>query len=125
FDPREPFKNRDPRCAATIVPFGSLHLGVIYQPHPDTMRVWNQNLGVFQNNTDNRSIGLYASFNGLVWKKWLKQGWYSGNRGDMDNIVIRYADVLLMYAEAKIELGEIDNSVLNAINSVRSRAYQV
>ena len=38
---------------------------------------------------------------------------------------MRYADVLLMYAEAKIELNEIDNSVLNAINSVRARAYGV
>jgi starch-binding outer membrane protein, SusD/RagB family len=36
---------------------------------------------------------------------------------------MRYADVLLMYAEAKIELGEIDQSVLDAINQVRARAY--
>ena len=36
---------------------------------------------------------------------------------------MRYADVLLMYAEAKIELNEIDQSVLNALNTVRDRAY--
>ena len=30
-----------------------------------------------------------------------------------------------MYAEAKIELGEIDDSVLEAINQVRARAYGV
>jgi hypothetical protein len=30
-----------------------------------------------------------------------------------------------MYAEAKIELNEIDQSVLNAINKVRARAYKV
>lgn len=40
-----------------------------------------------------------------------------------NRIVIRYADVLLMYAEAKIELNEIDDSVLDAINTVRDRAY--
>jgi len=38
---------------------------------------------------------------------------------------MRYADVLLMYAEAKIELGEIDPSVHEAMNAVRARAYGV
>ena len=38
---------------------------------------------------------------------------------------MRYADVLLMYAEAKIELNEIDQSVLDAMNQVRARAYGV
>lgn len=33
--------------------------------------------------------------------------------------------MLLTYAEAKVELGEIDASVLNAINQVRARAYGV
>ncbi len=36
-------------------------------------------------------------------------------------ILIRYADVLLMYAEAKIELNELDASVYDAINQVRTR----
>ncbi len=40
-----------------------------------------------------------------------------------DNILIRYAEVLLIYAEAKIESNQIDQSVLDAINDVRSRAY--
>jgi hypothetical protein len=40
-----------------------------------------------------------------------------------DNMLIRYAEVLLIYAEAKIEANQIDQSVLNAINDVRSRAY--
>ncbi|NLR78411.1 RagB/SusD family nutrient uptake outer membrane protein [Chitinophaga eiseniae] len=37
-------------------------------------------------------------------------------------IVIRYAEVLLTYAEAKIEAGQIDASVYNAINKLRQRA---
>ena len=44
---------------------------------------------------------------------------------DYDFILIRYAEVLLNYAEAKIEQGQIDNSVLTAINRVRARAYGV
>jgi starch-binding outer membrane protein, SusD/RagB family len=125
FNPHEPFKNRDPRCAATIVEFGTYYLGVMYQPHPDTLNVWNINTNSYQNNRDSRGYMSMASYTGLIWKKWVKEGWYTSNKGDMDNIVMRYADVLLMYAEAKIELGEIDQSVLDAINKVRSRAYGV
>jgi starch-binding outer membrane protein, SusD/RagB family len=37
---------------------------------------------------------------------------------------MRYAEVLLTYAEAKIELNQIDASVLDAINRVRTRSGQ-
>jgi len=36
--------------------------------------------------------------------------------------IMRYAEVLLTYAEAKIELGELDASVYEAINQVRNRS---
>ena len=36
-------------------------------------------------------------------------------------MLLRYAEVLLTYAEAKIELGELDQSVYDAINTVRQR----
>ena len=45
--------------------------------------------------------------------------------GEHDLILMRYAEVLLIYAEAKIEQGDIDASVLNAINRIRARAYGV
>jgi hypothetical protein len=122
FNPHEPFKNRDPRCTATIVEFGTPWLGFIYQPHPDTLRVMNLNSGQLVSNTDNRAVGQYASYNGLVWKKKIDEDWLD-IQTDPDNIVIRYADVLLIYAEARIELGEVDQSVLDAMNTVRARAY--
>ena len=37
---------------------------------------------------------------------------------------MRYAEVLLMYAEAKIEQNELDASVVEALNQVRQRAGQ-
>lgn len=123
FNPREPFKNRDPRCTATIVEFQTPHLGFIYQPHPDSLNVLNLNSGQYQINNDTRANAQYASFNGLVWKKGIDEDWSDDRRTDPDKIVMRYADVLLMYAEAKIELGEIDPTVLQAINQVRARAY--
>jgi len=36
--------------------------------------------------------------------------------------LMRYAEILLTYAEAKIELGQIDGSVTEAINLLRKRA---
>src|SRR5690606_34090132 len=39
----------------------------------------------------------------------------------MNVILFRYAEVLLNYAEAKVELNEIDQSVYEAINAVRQR----
>ena len=124
FDPQEPFKNRDPRCTATIVEFGSEWLGFVYQPHPDTLKVMNLNSRQMVSNTDNRAVLQYASYNALVWKKKIDEDWLD-LQTDPDNIVMRYADVLLMYAEAKIELNEIDQSVLDAMNMVRARAYKV
>ena len=52
-----------------------------------------------------------------IW--WLQNGWEIAP----ERLIIRYADVLLIYAEVKIELNEIDQSVLDAMNKVRARAY--
>ena len=124
FNPREPFKNRDPRCTATIVEFNSVWMGYTFTPHPDTLKVLNHNTGKLVDNKDNRAVAQWASFNGLAWAKHVDED-YLDLKSENDNILMRYADVLLMYAEAKIELGEIDNSVLNAMNQVRARAYGV
>lgn len=126
FDPRNPFKNRDPRCTKTIVEFGTEHCGFEYNPRPDAREVMNYSTGKMQSNQDNRAINQYASYNGLLWKKGIDASWMdNGKQVARDYIMMRYADVLLMYAEAKIELGQIDDSVTDAINQVRARAYGV
>lgn len=125
FNPHTPFKNRDPRCAATIVEFQTRHLGFMFQPHPDSLTCYNFNSGKYQKNNDTRANAQFASFNGLLWKKGIDEDWSDDGITDPDKMLMRYADVLLMYAEAKIELGEIDATVLNAINQVRARTYKV
>jgi hypothetical protein len=126
YNPQKPFLNRDPRCTATIVEFGTAHLGFIYDPNPYTLKVLNVNTNVLVTNNDNRVNAQFASFNGLVWKKRVDNSWVPPLQIENDQIMIRYADVLLMYAEAKFELGEIDQSVLDAsLNLVRARAYKV
>lgn len=125
FDPRNPFENRDPRLTQTIVEFGTEHLGIIYDPNPYVTKVLNVGTGNMVNNKDARSVDTYASYNGLALKKGVDEDWNDDNQTDFDIRIMRYADILLMYAEAKIELGEIDQSVLDAINEVRARAYGV
>ncbi len=127
FDSHNPFKNRDPRCTATIVEFGTNWLGFEYQTRPDVKKVMNYNTGKMVSNQDNRAIKAPASYNGLNWKKGVDESWLKPNgfTADNDFVAIRYADILLMYAEACIEQNKIDDSVLDAINQVRARAYDV
>lgn len=126
FNPREPFLNRDPRLLETIVPFGENYFGYTYYSHPDSLTVFNTNTGAFVKNANALSVDRYAPYNGLLWKKGVDQFWFDNIvRNKNDLIIMRYADVLLMYAEAKIELNDIDQSVFDAINMVRARAYKV
>lgn len=136
FDSKNPFKNRDPRLWATIVPFGSLrdgdgllpssgsrHLDIEYNPHPDAQLIMDYRTGNQIVNNDTRSYIKWASFNGLMWKKGIDEEWADDQNTDNDRKLMRYAEVLLTYAEAKIELDQIDNTVLAAINKVRERGY--
>lgn len=125
FDPQNPFKNRDPRCTETIVEFGTEHGGVIYQPHPDSLETLNVVTGTRIRNKESLGVDQYASWNGLSWKKGYDSDWYDDFIVSKEHIIIRYAEILMIYAEAKIELNEIDQSVLDALNKVRSRAYGV
>ncbi|VTR44848.1 RagB/SusD family nutrient uptake outer membrane protein [Sphingobacterium thalpophilum] len=126
FDHSNPFLNRDPRCKATIAAFDEPLLDYIYTPHPEALEVMKISTGKLVKNNDNRANAQYASFNGLVWRKGVDNDWLLNSwRTEPDNIIIRYADVLLIYAEAKIELNEIDQTVIDAMNTVRARAYGV
>ena len=86
----------------------------------------NYKTGKMVTNQDTRANAQYTSFNALLWKKGIDDSWVDNKQKvESDYIEIRYAEVLLTYAEAMIELNKIDESVLEAINSVRARAYGV
>jgi hypothetical protein len=126
FDPHNPFKNRDPRCAMSIVEFNTKHCGFDYDPSPAAKTVMNYTTGKTQANQDTRIVNQYSSYTGLLWKKGIDDSWLdNGLKVEQDYIIMRYADVLLIYAEAMIEQNKIDDTVLNAINQVRARAYGV
>lgn len=62
----------------------------------------NYSTGKKQSNQDSRAVQQYASYNGLLWKKCIDASWTeNGQQVESDQIFMRYADVLLMYAEAK------------------------
>ena len=125
YDPKQPFKNRDPRLTATVVEFNTQWLGYNYNPHPDSLTVYSSKENKSVSNKDSRAVAAFASFTGFLWKKNVDQSWADRLVEDNDAILFRYAEILLTYAEAKVELGEIDASVLNSINQVRARAYGV
>lgn len=122
FDPQNPYKNRDPRLGYTLAVPGSVFLGFQFETHGDSLECWNYRLSppVRIKNLD--ATHAYASFTGVCWRKYadIKDAEDMFN-GELNAGLIRYAEVLLNYAEAKIELDEIDDSVLTAINKVRTR----
>ena len=123
FDRQNPFKNRDPRLGYTMVEYGSNFLG--FEWDPSKVRVTNYSTGRLVRNKDCRINDTKASWTGQILKKWIDESVLEDRSTDMNCIIMRYADVLLMYAEGKIETNDIDQSVLDAINEVRARAYKV
>jgi hypothetical protein len=123
YNPQKPFANRDPRLAQTIVPFSSIWLGYIYQPHPDSLKVRRISDNAMVTNNDNRANAINASFSGFLWKKGIDQSWADRKLEDNDYKIIRYAEMFLIYAEADIEMNTIDATTLLYLNTVRARAY--
>lgn len=103
FNPENPSLNRDPRCLQTINTTG--------------IRVIN---GVEHKYT------IYNTNSGIFWNKFVEDFMsYKQRNADLDDydiIHLRYADVLLMYAEAQNEAVGPDQSVYTAINTVRVRS---
>lgn len=106
------YANRDPRLYATVIFPGAEFNGVVFNPYPDSPTADHLDRSNF-NNTET----------GFVMKKYVDpQDETERNNSGINIIKMRYADVLLMYAEAKIELGEWDDpSVEAALNQIRDR----
>lgn len=106
-DPANEFMNRDPRLRYTIAHPGGTFLGQTLAA--DTYPLAN-------------SRTRYGTIKFMVDE-------FNGNNGGVDyavnHILMRYAEVLLTYAEARIELNQLDQTVIDAINAVRARAYGV
>lgn len=122
YDPAHPWDNRDPRLGYTIVLPNSKFLGFQFETHGDSLECWNYNKSPAVRIPNLDATHAYASFSGITWRKYadiLDKNY--GDENELNTIIIRYAEVLLNYAEAKIEKGELDQSVVDAINEIRQR----
>jgi starch-binding outer membrane protein, SusD/RagB family len=154
YDPANPKLNRDNRLRWTIslpgdtlvymvqtgasLPYLQPKEKTIFSIYANSRKRFNWNSGVFDDvaGGNNDWIGAQAAGIqwqvsatgsrggvGYVWKKYVDSTQIHSNL-KTGYILMRYADILLMYAEAKVEANQIDASVTNAINLVRSRSGQ-
>lgn len=128
FDCHDPFANRDPRCCYTFAAPKTEILQIIWDPTPSALEVLDVKSGKMVTNKDCKggTDCKNAAYNGCCLRKGARDAWRTDLHNDNPIILMRYADVLLMYAEAQIELGNTtDPQVLNYINDIRARAYKV
>jgi hypothetical protein len=153
YDPANPRLGRDRRLAWSIyqpgdtmvhfasktaaLPYNNLRERTIFNIYTNVRRKFNWNTGAWDNVTGNNDwIGAQAAGIqwqvsatgniggvGYVWNKYNDSTQYTFE-SKVGFILLRYADILLMYAESKIELNEIDATVTTAINAVRARGGQ-
>jgi hypothetical protein len=97
YNDQDPFTNRDPRLAASVVLPGSQFGSVTFIPYND------------------------ASFTGARPRKYADIGITDVNVCTLNTILMRYADVDLMRAEALIESGSTDQEIYDLIDKVRAR----
>ncbi|CAG5067581.1 SusD-like protein P38 [Dyadobacter sp. CECT 9623] len=104
YDPAKPFENRDPRLKNTVIYIGSQFKGkpVVATTYPQTG--YGLKKGTTYRDTEPSPAGKVD------------------NISDLNVILIRYAEVLLTYAEAQNEAVGPDASVYAAVNQIRKRA---
>ena len=120
YNPKDPFKNRDPRLDFSLAVPGSNYFNFKFETHKDSVKTINYTTGARVDNQD--AIHAFATYTGYCWRKYTDiTDKDDRSNSEINVILIRYAEVLLIYAEAKIEANQIDQSVYDAINAVRQR----
>ena len=109
------YDNRDPRLAATVLYPGASWDGGIFDSRPKGISTRPEAFDLANENISVTGYNL-RKYIDLTDKN-------DRGNGGIDVILMRYADVLLMYAEAKVALGQAtDPAALAAVNLVRARA---
>ena len=122
---KKAYDDRDPRLVATIITPYSTYVGANGStPYTYTLR-WPyrgfDTSAPFDVKTDTNSLFYY------LWRKWVYEGATetpARDYGPIDQPLIRYADVVLLLAEAINEQG-FKPEALTLVNSVRTRAGAV
>jgi starch-binding outer membrane protein, SusD/RagB family len=132
YDATKPFENRDPRLDMYCVRPHARYLGYQFEPATSFAQVKNywpvlSGSSATPSNVANAdATNAYRSFSGYLWRKPVDIADFNSTSvsgvSDLNVGIFRFAELLLIYAEAKIEANNIDNSVYDAINRVRRRA---
>jgi len=111
-----PYLNRDPRLAATII-----YTGNSYKMADGTNKVIDCEKG---SNKDGYGFSSDCTPTGYYFKKYFDKDYrLTVSASALNTILIRYADILLMNAEANAELGTLNSAVWDAtIKPIRTRA---
>lgn len=125
YDEKTPWTNRDPR----------LHQTILYPGREFYDGVWTSTMDGFDfgdkkvyldDDRDEVGASWNETHSGYMFYKYIQyrdfdEGKFGQEGHSIDWIVLRYPEVLLTYAEAKLEAGQVDGSVYAAINQVRQR----
>ncbi|RXK83938.1 RagB/SusD family nutrient uptake outer membrane protein [Filimonas effusa] len=132
YDAAKPFENRDPRLDMYCARPHARYAGYQFEPATSFSTVknyWpviNGQATTPSNVTNTDATNAYRSFSGYLWRKPIDLADFATTSvsgvSDLNVGIFRFAELLLIYAEAKIEANELDNSVYEAINRVRRRA---
>ncbi|MDR2283833.1 MAG: RagB/SusD family nutrient uptake outer membrane protein [Sphingobacterium sp.] len=102
-----PKLNRDPRFASSIISNGDTFNGEV--------------INIYDPNSTYSYEKIRAGKSGYWFKKFVDPADYSRASGEMEFGVIRYAEVLLTYAEAQIMQNDVDDLTKKCINDIRRR----
>lgn len=132
YDASKPFENRDPRLDMYCVRPHARYLGYQFEPATSFSTVknyWpvlNGQSATPSNVANADATNAFRSFSGYLWRKPVDIADFASTSvsgvSDLDVGIFRFAELLLIYAEAKIESNDIDNTVYDAINRIRHRA---
>jgi len=118
FSEDNPYQNRDPRLTATIV-----YDNYQWQDLDGTTTIYIEPGSDPDDAVDEYAPGGSTTSTGYYVRKYFDPNHEAGLAISTNLMLIRYADVLLMYAEAKHELGEFSETVWDeTIGLLRSRA---
>lgn len=105
YDPANPYKDRDPRLNATFTYPGDTYKGAVI----NATRFAITGYGM-------KKFSMYDKAAPPKDKSDLKDG-----QSDINFIVLRFADILMMYAEAQNEVSGPDATIFAALNRIRDR----
>ncbi|ALM50088.1 hypothetical protein AMR72_15000 [Flavobacterium psychrophilum] len=120
YNEEDPYVNRDPRLTGTVV----YHLYNWQDPNGTVRPIYiKPGSGPEGSKADEYVSGSSSTTTGYYTRKYFDPQHLTSLQSGLNLMLIRYADVLLMHAEAKNELNQMDGTVWGqTIGALRTRA---